>query len=188
MSTPSTPSTHSSLQFFAASTTILANILHDRVESLQALQMKGFRTTESATRYLDIEREIGYLTSPMVQESKYNMFIVNTTEDLTSTITILQTTAAVMTAAPDSSIEEYIKNQIRRDMLVSYHQTLSYLMASAQKNLVDEEAESKDAEERDAEERDAEERDAEERDAEERDAEERDAEERDADEEKPIKA
>ncbi|MDD4931392.1 MAG: hypothetical protein PHG66_04605 [Candidatus Colwellbacteria bacterium] len=123
------------LSFFAPSTTVLADLLNARVASLQDLQTKGFRDTDSAARYLRLEREIGYLTTPMVEQPYENMFYVNTSPDLATTITLLQTAAASMTAAPESTIRQYLQNQTRRTQLASYQKEMDSLLAEAQANL-----------------------------------------------------
>lgn len=123
------------LSFFAPSTTVLADLLHARVASLQDLQTKGFRDTDSASRYLRLEREINYLSTPLVEQPDENMFYVNTSPDLATTITLLQTAAASMTAAPESTIRQYLQNQTRRAQLISYQKEMSDLLAEAQANL-----------------------------------------------------
>lgn len=123
------------LSFFAPSTTVLAEILNDRVTSLQNLHSKGFRNTNKASRFLRLEREVSYLTTPLVEQPVENMFYVNTSADLATTITILQTAAASMTAAPESTIRQYLQNQTRRAQLASYQKEMSDLLFEAQSNL-----------------------------------------------------
>jgi len=120
------------LSFFAPSTTVLANRLNDRVTALKDLQSKGFRSTDSASRYLRLEREIGYLSTPLVEQPQENMFYVNTASDLSETISLLQTAAATISAAPESTVRQYLQNQTRRRQLAEYQQQMADLLAEVE--------------------------------------------------------
>lgn len=126
------------LSFFAPSTTVLSELLNARVDALQALHTKGFRDTDSASRFLRLEREIGYLTTPLVVQPLENMFYVNTDSDLSTTITLLQTAAATVTAAPESTVSQYIENLRRRSRLTEYQRQMDALLAEAAANLASE--------------------------------------------------
>ena len=128
------------LSFFAPSTTVLADLLHARVAAFQDLYSKGFRTTDSASRYLRLEREIGYLSTPLVEQPYENIFYVNTVSDLAETITLLQTSAAMVTGAPVSTVRQYLDNQKRRAQLTAYQQEMDSLLLEAQETLRSEDA------------------------------------------------
>jgi len=146
------------MSFFASNMVSVAEQIDTRSNSLSDLHNKGFRSVHKANLYLRLEREIGYITTPLVEQPRENLFYVDSSSDDIPTVVsklleeskkIFENCGSIPECSLDCSVQQYLSGlrvESRRAELLEqanenaelaeeYRQEMESLLADARKNL-----------------------------------------------------
>lgn len=99
------------LSFFASNVSDVASQLDARADSLQDLHSKGFRDTDKASQFLRLERDLGYLTTPLVVQPYENLYWVDSSPLVVDTITHLRDEAAKLRSVdPATTVSDFVNS------------------------------------------------------------------------------
>lgn len=156
------------MSFFSSTVSAVAPQLESRAASLKDLQTRGFRSAHKANLFLRLEREVSYLTAPLVEQPQTNLYYVNSSnDDIDDVVTTLvaeadkiRTNCAQVPecADPTCSVQKYFEGlRVAADRSVAsaraaqvvaqavalsaqYKAEMDALLADAEKNLARESA------------------------------------------------
>lgn len=74
------------MSFFASTVSAIVPQIESRAASLKVLHTRGFRSAHNANLFLRLEREVGYLSTPLVEQPHTNLYYVNSSSDDIDTV------------------------------------------------------------------------------------------------------